>query len=226
MSSAAADSHKDAVTQRLEAGAAWLVRHRQQVGLALLALLAAGALGGFITFNLRRLRHLAWEQLSAAQAMATHGQRAQALQTVDQLLAAHRSGTIACQAHLFRADVLLLENRTDDALAAYREARRQAGVPELTSLAAAGEAAALEQARRWPEAEESHRAFIRDFPEHFLTARAYQSLGRLQMIQEKWTDAQATLERLVTLYPTTVWAKTAQEYLAVVKPHTAEPARR
>jgi tetratricopeptide (TPR) repeat protein len=217
------DIHKDPITARLERGAHWLADRWQQVLTALAAVAVAAALTVFVVHNLRKLSALAWEQLSSAHGFAARGDRAQALQAVNQLLTSTRSGPLVAQAHLFKGDLLMADQKKDEALAAYQEAARQAPTPDLKALADAGIAACHEQSSRWAEAEEAYKRFIQEHPEHFLTGRMYEGQGRMQIIQQKWTEAQATLERLITLYPTSAWAKTAQEYLAVVKANLGAP---
>lgn len=217
------DIHKDPITDRIERGAQWLVSHWQQVLTALAAAAVAGALTIFVAHNLRKLRAIAWEQLSSAQTLAARGDRAQALQIVNQLLASARSGSLVTQAHLFKGDVLLLDQKKAEALTAYQEALRQAPNEEMQALAEAGVATAQEQLGQWAGAEETYHRFIKTFPEHFLTARIYESLGRVQMIQNKWSEAQSTLERLITLYPTSAWARSAQDTLGAVKAQLGKP---
>lgn len=219
--SAPANAHKDPVTLRLERGARWIVSHWQQMGLILSALAVAGVLGFFVRYNLQKLKERAWEQLSYAQGQASHGQRAEALQTLSVLLASNRSGVLAVQAHLLKTDLLRMDGKTEDAIAAAREALRQANSPEYKALALSALAVALEQAQKWQEAEDAYQNFLKDFPEHFLSARMYESLGRVQMAQQKWSDAQGTLERLITLYPSTPWARNAQDLLTQAKNQAA-----
>lgn len=215
------DTHRDPITDRIERGARWLAERWQQALTVLAAVAVAGALGFLVVHNLKKLTNMAWEQLSHAQGLASRGDRAQALQVVDQILASARSGPLLAQAHMFKADILLLEQKKDEALRSYQEAAAQAPNLDLKALAETGVAAAYEQLGKWPEAEETYKRFIQEHPEHFLAARAYESQGRVQMIQNKWSEAQSTLERLITLYPTSAWAKTAQDYLTVVKANLA-----
>jgi tetratricopeptide (TPR) repeat protein len=213
------DAKRDILTQRLEHGGRWLVRHWQQVLLALGALAVAGAFAALIFFNLQQLQSRAWEQLSTAQGLASRGQVEEALKNVEQLAASHRSGPLASQARLFKGDLLFQQGKGPEAAAAYQEALERADSPELQALALAGLAGARELAQTWDQAATHYERFIKDYPEHFLTPRAYEALGRIQMTQGRWKEAQATFERLITLYPTTPWAKDAQTALAQIKPN-------
>jgi len=204
---------KDVVTQRVESAAQWVVSHWQQVGLGFVALATAGALTALVIQNLRKLQERNWDQLGQAQALASNGQRDQALQMANGILTNVRSGALASQAYMLQGDLLIQSGKPADALASYQSAVTQAETPELKALAVAGQSAALEESQKWPEAAAAYAQFIKDYPEHFLTPRAYLSLGRSQLQTNKPAEAQATLERLVTLYPTTTWAKDAQALL-------------
>ncbi|MBI4396890.1 MAG: tetratricopeptide repeat protein, partial [Elusimicrobia bacterium] len=185
--------------------------------LAAMAIVVAGVLAILVIRNLKILRHRSWEQLAQAQVLASRGQGPQALQSVQELINSSRSGKILVLAYLLKGDLLLSEGKNEDAISAYQSASREAGIPEYKALALAGLAAAHEQAGNWPEAEIRYQQFIKEFPEHFLAGRIQEALGRVYMAQQKWTDAQSALERLVTLYPTTVWAQNAQDLLSQIK---------
>ncbi|HOW28482.1 MAG TPA: tetratricopeptide repeat protein [Elusimicrobiota bacterium] len=210
-------SQKDLITQKIERGALWAVRHWQQVLLASGVILLTSVLVLYVGYNLKKTRLRAWEQLSFAQSQLARGEKQAALDTANNLLTNYRSGAIVAHTNMFKGDVSLSMNKPDDSFASYQEAARQATSHELKKLALIGMATAREQGQKWEEAEKLYSDFIKENPEHFLCARAYESLGRVHMILSRWTDAQASFERLITLYPTTVWAKNAQEYLTQIK---------
>src|SRR5262245_26255468 len=187
---------KPPVSRPLVPDVPWIVAHWQQIGLAFSAVFVAALLAVFVVYNLNKLKERAWEQFSFAQGQAAQGKRAEALQTVDSLLASNRKGPLAAQANLFKGDLLLADGKKAEALAAYQESLRQSGTAQLRHLAQAGLAAGYEEDQQWAKAEAECQKFSPDFPEHFLTARIYAALGRLQVIQNKWADAQGTLEHL------------------------------
>jgi tetratricopeptide (TPR) repeat protein len=152
---------KDVITQKIERGLEWAAAHVQQVALALAAMAVIALLTVYVLHNLRKLRHLAWEQLSSAQALASRGQRDEALRIVRELISTSRSAPLTTQAHLFQGDILILQGETQPAIQSYEEALRQAPIPELEALALAGLALSYEQAQDWRKAEELHQRFIK-----------------------------------------------------------------
>jgi hypothetical protein len=195
----------------------WLLRHGKQVLLGLGVVALASLLIGWVFHNLQAVRRLAWDQLSSAQTLFSQGKISEATQAVDQILASHRSGSLAIHAHLLKGDMALQGEKKDQAIPAYEAALGQSATPELRAVALGALAAAHEELQKWPEAEKLHTQFTVEFPDHFLTPRTHLGISRLQMAQQKWVEAQSTLERLITLYPSTPWAQEAQELLPQTK---------
>jgi predicted Zn-dependent protease len=207
----------DPITQRIENAALWAARHWQQVALGVSTLLVAGLIALAMARNLKQSRGRHWEQYASAQSQYYRGEIDPALQSVNNLVPSVRSGPIVSLARLLKGDILLKQKKNDDAAQAYKEAYAQAYTSDIKALSAFGLAFTLEQAQKWPDSEKGYQAFIAEFPEHYLVGRAYESLGRVQMVQQRWADAQASFERLVSLFPTTEWAKNAETYLAQIK---------
>lgn len=217
MSIMTAEQNKQLTNQNSGRVADWLARHWQQVGLALAVAAVAGALGAFVIVNLNKLKARAWEQLSYANSLASRGQKAEALQTIDQITASNRSGALIAQTHMLQGDILSAQGKAAESISAYQTAVRQAPTNELRALAQADLAQAQEQFQKWDDALISYGQFLKNFPDHFLAPRAYEATGRIQMVQQKWADAQNSFERLVTLYPSSPWAKSAQDYILQIK---------
>jgi TolA-binding protein len=203
----------------------WLVKHGRAVLVALAAGGAAALLIVAVVTNLGKARARAWEQLSMAQAQSAQGQKEEALKTLDGLLASQRTGSVAVQSLMTRSEILIALKK-DGALAAAEGALRQADRPEYKALALANLAYVLEETGDRRGAAARYTQFIQDHPDHFLTARAYVQLGRLQAAEGLWSDAQATFEKLMTLYPSSLWARDAKTALEDVKAHLPAPAPR
>ena len=92
--------------------APWLIRHRQQVLLALAATVVAVVLSAFVVSRLeRRGGARAWEQLSSSMALASQGRGAEALRSLDALLVSPRSEALSVQGQLMKSDLLIEEGR-------------------------------------------------------------------------------------------------------------------
>lgn len=191
----------------------WIVRHWQQVLLALGVALAAVLLTAVVTSRLKRAELASWERISLSLSQAAEGRRAEALATLDAALAAKRSGPPAVQALLIKSDLLLADGKKDEALAAAREARRQASSKEYVALTSISLAYALDQSGNPALAAEEYERFINENPDHFIVPRASFQLARLKADQGDIPAARAAYEKLVTLYPSTIWARDAKEAL-------------
>ncbi len=195
----------------------WLVRHWQQVLLAFAAASLAGILASLVVANLGKAEERGWEQLSYVMSQMSQGQKPEALKTLDTLLSSQRSGPVAVNGFLLRSDILLSEGKKDEALAASREALRQAASPEYKALASASVCYVLEEDGKTSEAADAYGRFIKDFPDHFLTPRACAQQGRLLFSLGRLAEAKEVLEKLITLYPSTIWAGDAKAALEGMK---------
>jgi tetratricopeptide (TPR) repeat protein len=195
----------------------WIVRHGQQVLLALAAAVAAVLIATFVVTRLQEAGQRAWEQLSYAESLAAQGRVPDAAKTIDSLLASRRTGPETVQALLLKSDLRLREGKKDEALAAAREALRQAVSTEYKSLASLSVARALEENGRPAEAGDAYGKFIKDFPDHFLVPRAYAQRARLMVSLGRLPEARVDFEKLITLYPSTLWAADAKKSLEDLK---------
>jgi tetratricopeptide (TPR) repeat protein len=186
--------------------------------LAFAAAVAAVLVTTFVVTRLQETERRAWEQLSYAQSLAAQGRNQDAAKTVDALLATRRTGTETVQALLLKSDLLLRERKKDEALAAAREALRQAVSTEYKSLSSLSVARALEEDGRAAEACDAYGRFVKEFPDHFLVPRAYAQQARLMASLGRLPEARANWEKLITLYPSSLWAADAKESLEDLKP--------
>lgn len=206
-----------APTTKSEKAAQWLVRHRAQLGLAFGLFVLGGLLTVAIVFNRRKLMEGGILQLSAARFQASKGQMKEALQSIDEVLRVQRTNPVAMQAYILKGEMLMQERKFDDAAKNYQEGARQASLPAYKALMVVGQASAAVEQQKFPEALTLYEKFIHDYPDHYLVPRSYMEKGRLHSVQKQWKDAQASYERLLTLYPKSPWAPEAQANLAAVK---------
>jgi tetratricopeptide (TPR) repeat protein len=204
--------------------APWLVRHGQQALLALAAAVVAVLVTTFVVSRLQEAEQRAWEQVSYAESLAAQGHNSDAAKTLDAFLATRRTGPETVQALLLKSDLCLREGKKDDGLAAAREALRQAVSTEYKSLASLSVARALEEDGRPAEACDAYGRFVKDFPDHFLVPRAYAQQARLMVSLGRFPEARGNLEKLITLYPSSLWAADAKESLEDLKGQSA-PAK-
>lgn len=201
----------------------WVRKHLAQLALAV----GVGVLGGvllfFIVLNRERLAERAADQLSMARGQAGARKVKEALQTLDAILETNRSSPAAMQAYVMKGELLLADNKSKEAEAVYVQALAQATEPAYRALFLSGQAYCAAGLEKWEEAAALNRQFLKEFPEHFLAPRVYMDLGRAEMGAGRWEDAQRAFEKLVTLYPKSVWVADAQALLAETRSHRPVP---
>ncbi len=209
----------DPVTNLLERVAHWVFLHWQQAILACGAIIVAAFLSIVVVYNLKRLRFQAWDQYALANTQMFKGENQKAIETLTNILNSHRTGALASQSGLLKGDIYFKTGKKEEAIKAYQDTFSQADNPELRAMALFNIAAAFEESQNWTESENHYQQFIDEYAENYLNGKAYESLGRVQMAQNKYRDAQGTFERLIALYPDSNWSQKAESYLAHINPH-------
>lgn len=204
--------------------ARWVRRHWAQLALAAGVGLIGGVLTFFILLNRERLAERAADQLSVARNQAGARRVKEAFQTLDAVLATNRSSAAAMQAFVMKGELLLADNKMKEAEAVYGEALAQATEPAYRALFLSGQAFCAAGLEKWEDAAGLYQRFLKEYPEHFLAPRVYMDLGRAEMAAGRWADAQRAFEKLVTLYPKSVWVADAQASLAEARSHSPSAA--
>jgi tetratricopeptide (TPR) repeat protein len=197
--------------------AQWFFAHRAQFGLAFGLLVVGSGLGIAIGVNRSKMTERGIEQISVARMQSSQGKRKEALQTLEEVLTAHRTNPVAMQAYILKGEMLVQEKKFGEAAETYQEGFGQASFPAYKALMLVGWAAADVEMQKFPAAIERYGSFVRDFPDHYLVPRCLMELGRLHLAQKQWKEARATCERFLTLFPKSPWAPEAQANLAAAK---------
>jgi TolA-binding protein len=206
----------------------WVFTHRAQLGLAAGVFALAALLAVTIAMNRRKLAERGAEQLSAARFQASQDKHKEALQILDELINAQRTGPVALQAYLMKGDLLFAQRKFGEAAAVYEEGSLQSTLPDYKALILLGRASAAVELNKYPEAAGFYKDFLRDFPDHFLAPRALMESARLSLALQQPAEARETLERLLMLYPKSPWVAGAQALLsnakALLPPEPAVPS--
>lgn len=204
---------------RAEKWAAWAKTHWTQLALGGSVVAVILLLGIAIAASRARLRERTSEVLSTARYQAGTGKKKDAIATLDGVLKSDRTSPGALQAYSMKGELLYSEGQFAEAEAVYREAITQSNHPQYRPLFLMGQASCAVALQKSGEAADALSLFLKEFPDHFLAPRAHMELGRVRYSEQKWSDAQAAFEKVVTLYPKSSWAPEAQAFLAEIKTH-------
>ncbi len=179
----------------------------------------AGIVAGMIAFSvffLVRYQSLASrgeERLSVAQSQAYQGQSDQAIASLDAIIGQY-SGGVAVRARMMKADILASRKQYKDARDTLNAAIEKGKPERIIPLAMAELGNIEESAEEYQAAAGTYSGFLARFPEHFLAARVYESLARVYALSGNVSEAKNTNEKIITLFPSSVWAQRAQERLS------------
>jgi tetratricopeptide (TPR) repeat protein len=196
----------------------WVVRHAQQILVALGAAAVVLVLGAYVVSKLRQADSLAWERLSAARAQSLSGRRDEALKAINTLLGSRRSGPVAVQSSILKSEILIADGKPSDALLVAQQALRRSASPEYRSLAMVNLEYVQEENGDREGALNTCESFLKTFPDHYLVPRIQGVKGRLLFSLNRFAEAKETLENLVTLFPSTSWSEAAKSVLSHLPP--------
>lgn len=189
---------------------AWARQHRAQLGLALGLAALAGAFAALIVVNRGRLADRGADQLTMARMHLSAGRQKEALQVLDEVIQGNRVNPVGLQAYIIKGDALMHGEKFADASTLYEEAYTRTTHPVYKPMLLAGMAAAAVEMKMYAEAARHYGLFVKEYPEHLLAPRAYMELARLHRVLAAPDESRKIYEKVVALYPKSLWAAEAQ----------------
>ncbi|MBK8125148.1 MAG: tetratricopeptide repeat protein [Elusimicrobia bacterium] len=188
----------------------WAREHRAQLGLALGLSVLAGGFAALIIVNRGRLADRGADQLTMARMQLSAGRQNEAFQILDEVIKGNRVNPVGLQAAVIKGDAFMQTEKFADASAVYEEAYTRTNHPAYKPILLAGMAAAAVEMKMHAEAVRHFQLFLKDYPEHLLAPRAYMELGRLHRALNAPEESRKVFEKVVALYPKSLWAAEAQ----------------
>jgi len=194
---------------------AWAREHRAQLGLGLALAVLAGAFAALIAVNRGRLADRGADQLTMARMQLSAGRQKEALQILDEVIAGNRVNPVGLQATIIKGDLLMTTGKHAEASALYEEAHTRTTNATYKPLLLAGMAASAVEMKMFAEAVRHYQLLVKDYPEHLLAPRACMELGRLHRVLNAPEESRKAYEKVVALYPKSLWAAEAQSEMGV-----------
>lgn len=194
----------------------WARHHRAQLGLALALALLAGAFAALIVINRGRLADRGADQLTMARMQLSAGKQKEAFQILDDVIRGNRVNPVGLQAYIIKGDALMAMGKHADASALYEEAHTRTTNPAYKPLLLVGMASAAVEMKMFAEGVRDYQLLIKEYPEHMLVPRAYMELGRLHRVLNNPEESRKAYEKVVALYPKSLWAAEAQSEMGGV----------
>jgi tetratricopeptide (TPR) repeat protein len=180
------------------------------IAVAILALI-------FIQYRISSLNASSADKLAAAQNMLYQGQTQQGLGILDELISNYGTSETACKARMTKADFLMASSKFSDAEQVLLPVAQNGKPKTIMPLALSVLGAAQENQGKLADAAKTYNSFLSEFPDHFFAPKIYESLARVYELSGTPGEARGVYEKIVTLYPSTLWAQRAQERLAFIQ---------
>lgn len=202
------DEVKDFVAGVLELA----LKRRREVGVAVGAVAALGALIGFTVYARNQRANEAWDKLAMAEAYTYYGRTKEAADTLAELTAQSASPAAAGLAGMLEGDLKRAKGEHDAALASLTRAQDAAPAP-LKPFVFAEKISALEAASKFAECAAAAQSFLDANAEHFLGPLVQETMARCQAAAGQAEAARATWQKISLQYPDTPWAARANARL-------------
>jgi TolA-binding protein len=188
------------------------IRNNRNTFFSILAI-AAGVLlfSVFFFTRLQTMKVRAEDKLSMAMGQLQQGAAPQGLATLDEIINSYGGTVAASRARLFKADYLISQNKFKEAEQAVQPVISAGKPKEVVPLAYETLGVIQEDEGNFTDALKTYTTFLEKYPEHFLTPKIYESIGRIRELTGAPQEARSMYEKLATLYPGTAWAQRAQE---------------
>ncbi|OGR82012.1 MAG: hypothetical protein A2902_02275 [Elusimicrobia bacterium RIFCSPLOWO2_01_FULL_64_13] len=212
------DIKRDVFQDSMKKALDWISRRRQTFFSIVGTAAVAAVVGVFVAANFRSLKKQAWERYSAGQNWAYAGDAAKAMGLFDDVLANFARTPAASYTLLAKADLLYNQKRFADAARAYRDCLSRDLPKAIRPYALAGLGCAQEDQGDFPGAVESYRQFTASYPDHILSPKIYESLGRVYELSMNLEAAKESYEKIITMFPGTFWSERARVRYQILAP--------
>ncbi|MBN1823197.1 MAG: tetratricopeptide repeat protein [Endomicrobiales bacterium] len=196
--------------------AEWIKNNRQLFTVAAASVIFLILFGVFFFYRFHVARARANDKLAFAESHIFSGQIDRGLGLLDEIISQYSGTSAAAQARLLKADYFVDSRKYEDAASILSPIIASGKPKRLVPFAVSFMGLINENRGKYDEAVSAYLEFLDKYPEHFLTPKIYESLGRVYEIKGSVEDAKTTYEKLTALYPVTGWAKRAQERLAAL----------
>lgn len=171
------------------------------------------AVGVYFVMQYMSLNIRAWGELSRAQGMARSGNISQAEINLKEIARNFKRTPASIHSLLFLAEIYSRDKKYKKASDIYQQIIDSYRNNTLLPFAYIGLGSSLLNMGNLDKAVDIYQIFSDKYPDHFLYPVILQSLGYCYEKTNQIDDARTQYEKIVTLYPQTIWAENAYAWL-------------
>ncbi len=212
------DIKRDILREWVEISLEWIAQHRQTFFSIAGTVVVAIVVVAFIVSNFKNLRKQAWERYSAGQTWAYSNQPENALNLFNEVITNYSHTPAAAYSFLAKGDVLYKQRKFQEAVDSFKKAMEKDPPKIIVPFILANSGAAYEETADYNSAISSYKQLLSEYSNHYLVPKTYESLARVYECALNPDAAKEIYEKVITLYPSSIWAERARVRYQMVSP--------
>ncbi len=196
----------------------WISHHRQTFFSIVGTLAVGGILTAFILSNFINLRKQAWERYAAGHNWSVSNEPTKSLSHFDDVIQNFSHTPAVVYAHLSKGDLLYRGRKLDEAIVHYQHCLEKKPNKFIHPFVLESLGAAQEEKGDIAASIATYKQFLQDFSDHYLAPKVYESLGRVYELSLNPDAAKEIYEKIITMYPTTLWSEKAKLRYQIISP--------
>ena len=205
----------------------WIIERKDTaISISIIAAVITGLLIYFF-IHYAQVRKQTWDKLAIAEGYVFNNLNDQALQVLNDILAKSGNTDIKSNqyAKLLKSDTLYKMKDYKQSADLYSQIIRTNKPKIILPFAYAGLGYSKENLGDYSGSISAYRDFLEKFPDHYYTARIYESLARVYFLSGAIPEAKQTYEKIITLYPGTSWQQNAsRRIMSLPQQNVQQPA--
>lgn len=166
----------------------------------------------FFAASYSKVQKNAWQSLFMAQQNAYAGKIDEAKKISSDIVKNYGRSSAVPFAIMLEGDLDFAGGKYEEAEASYRKAMKKAE-SGLMPVLYFNICKTYEARRNWDEAVKNYETFLKKYPSHYSAPEVYMNMGACMFRGGKTEEAKAVFEKVLVLYPNTVWANQAKNVL-------------
>ena len=196
----------------------WIANNRQTFFSVVGTIVIGGIIAAYIFTNFINLKNQAWDRYAAGHNWSISNQPEKSLSYFDDVIQNYSHTPAAAYAHLSKGDLLFRSHKFAEAITEYQESYSQKPPKPIIPFLLQSLGAAQEEKGDYAASITSYKQFLLDYSDHYLAAKVYESLGRVYELSHNPDAAKEIYEKIITMFPSTLWAEKAQVRYQIISP--------
>lgn len=203
----------------------WIKENRETFWAAVGIAVAVVAFIIFFAASYSKVQKNAWQALFMAQQNAYAGRIDEARKISTDIEKNYSRSSAVPFAIMLEGDLDFAGGKYEEAEASYRRAMKKAE-SGLMPVLYFNICKTYEARRNWDEAVKNYEAFLKKYSSHYSAPEVYMNMAACMFRGGKTEEAKAVFEKVLVLYPDTVWANQAKTVLNPQPKAKAAPNRK